>query len=81
MLSNVILATSTAVERVFSQGRQLLQFTHNRFSGGSIRLLLCFWDWSRKDMINTDHVVEAIKLSNGKNKCAAVVDLDIGAEN
>jgi hypothetical protein len=32
-------------------------------------------------MINTDHVVEAIKLSNGKNKRAAAVDLDNGAEN
>ena len=32
-------------------------------------------------MINTDHVVEAIKLSNGKNERAAAVDLDNGAEN
>jgi hypothetical protein len=70
MMSNAILATSTAVERVFSQGRQLLHFTRNRLSGVSIRALLCFGDWSRKDLIATSDVVEAIRYSNGKRKRA-----------
>ena len=54
-------ATSTSVERVFSQGRQLLHFTRNRLSGQSIRALMCFGDWSRKDLISLSDVVDAIK--------------------
>ena len=69
--SNTILATSTAVERVFSQGRQLLHFTRNRLSGASIRSLLCFGDWSRKDLIATSDVVKAIRQgSSRKRKCS-----------
>ena len=70
MTSNTILATSTAVERVFSQGRQLLHFTRNRLSGLSIRSLLCFGDWSRKDLIANSDVVDAIRYSNKKHKRA-----------
>jgi len=70
MMSNVILATSTAVECVFLQGLQLLHFTQNHLSGVSIRALLCFGDWSRKDLIATSDVVEAIRYSNGKCKHA-----------
>ena len=70
MTANAILATSTAVERVFSQGRQLLHFTRNRLSGASIRSLLCFGDWSRKDLIATSDVVEAIRYSSRKRKHA-----------
>ena len=70
MTSNTILATSTAVERVFSQGRQLLHFTRNRLSGLSIRSLLCFGDWSRKDLIANSDIVDAIGYSNKKRKHA-----------
>jgi hypothetical protein len=68
MTSNTILATSTAVEHVFSQGRQLLHFTCNRLSGLSIQSLLCFGDWSRKDLIATSDIVDAIRYSNRKCK-------------
>jgi hAT family C-terminal dimerisation region len=67
-VSNVILATSTAVERVFSRGRHLLPFTQSHLSGASICALLCFGDWSRKDLIATSDVVEAIKYSHGNRK-------------
>ena len=70
MVFNTILATSTAVECVFSQGRQLLYLTRSRLSGISIWALLCFGDWSRKDLIATSDVVEAIRYSNGKRKRA-----------
>ena len=78
MTSNAILATSTAVERVFSQGRQLLHFTRNRLSGVSIRSLLCFGDWSRKDLIATSDVVEAIRYSSRKRK-RALSETSIGS--
>jgi hypothetical protein len=64
MTSNTILATSTAVEHVFSQGCQLLHFTCNHLSGASIQSLLCFGDWSQKDLIATSDVVEAIRHSS-----------------
>ncbi|KIK00852.1 hypothetical protein K443DRAFT_68066, partial [Laccaria amethystina LaAM-08-1] len=51
-----LVATSTAVEHVFSQGCQLLHFTCNHLSGASIQSLLCFGDWSQKDLIATSDV-------------------------
>ncbi|KAJ6545606.1 hypothetical protein B0H19DRAFT_846600, partial [Mycena capillaripes] len=44
-------ATSTGVERVFSKGRQLLHFTHNRLSGKSVRTFLCLGSWSKHDLV------------------------------
>ena len=57
--------TSTAVERVFSKGHQLLSYTRNRLSPSSIRSLLCFGDWSRKDLVHMPDLVEAV---GGKEK-------------
>ncbi|KAF5371119.1 hypothetical protein D9758_004308 [Tetrapyrgos nigripes] len=53
-------ATSTSVERVFSFGRQLLVFTHNRLSGWSICRFLCFGSWSKKDLVQDKDVVDAL---------------------
>jgi len=60
MLIYYVLATSTAVERVFSQGRQLLSYTRNRLSPLSIRSILCFGDWSRKDLVHMPDLVAAV---------------------
>jgi hypothetical protein len=57
--------TLTAVERVFSKGRQLLSYTRNCLSSASIRSLLCFGDWSHKDLVHMPDLVEAI---GGKEK-------------
>ena len=70
---NIILATSTAVERVFSQGRQLLYFTRNRLSPALIRASLCFGDWSHKDMVYMSDIIGAI-LGKGKGKRASEDD-------
>jgi hypothetical protein len=40
-------ATSTDVERVFSQGRILLSHIRNRLSSQSTRALMCLGSWSR----------------------------------
>lgn len=71
---NIILATSTAVERVFSQGRQLLYFTRNRLSPAMIRASLCFGDWSRKDLICMSDIISAVS-GKGKGKRALEEDL------
>jgi len=55
------LATSTAVERVFSQGRQLLSFTRNRLSASNIRVFLCLGSWGRSDLIFFEDVLSAVK--------------------
>jgi hypothetical protein len=39
-------ATSTDVERVFSQGRLVLSHVRNRLSAQSTRALLCLGNWS-----------------------------------
>ncbi|KAG2069180.1 hypothetical protein BDR04DRAFT_971732, partial [Suillus decipiens] len=44
-------ATSTAVERVFSQARQLLHFTRNRLAPSIIRTFLCLGAWGRSDLL------------------------------
>jgi len=58
-------ATSTAVKRVFSQGRQLLSFTRNRLSPSSIRAFLCLGSWGRHDLVVFEDVLSAV---NGNSK-------------
>jgi len=55
-----IPATSTSVERVFSQGRHLLPFARNSLSPSSIRAFLCFGSWSRCGLVVLDDVVAAV---------------------
>ena len=62
------------MERVFSQGRQLLYFTRNRLSPALIRASLCLGDWSRKDMVHMSDIIGAI-LGKGKGKRALEEDL------
>ena len=64
---NVILATSTAVERVFSQGRQALHFTQNWLSPLSIWATLCFGDWCHKNLVCMSDIVDAIH-NKGKKR-------------
>ncbi|KAJ7745356.1 hypothetical protein B0H16DRAFT_1318362 [Mycena metata] len=56
---NWSIATSVAVERVFSMGRHLLHFTRNRLSPRSIRAFLCLGDWGRRDLIDMNDIMEA----------------------
>ena len=60
-----VVATSTAVERVFSQGRQLLSFTRNRLHPSTIRAFLCLGSWGRNDLIFFEDVLAAV---NGNSK-------------
>ena len=64
---NIILATSTAVKHVFSQGQQLLYFTWTQLSPALIQASLCFGDWSHKEMVNMSDIIRAI-LGKGKGK-------------
>ena len=69
----IFLATSTAVERVFSQGRHLLGFTRNRLNGQSIRRFMCLGSWSSHTLIKDEDLLEAIE-SNIKGKRERKVD-------
>ena len=62
-----VVATSTAVERIFSQGRQLLSFTRNRLHPSTIRAFLCLGSWGRNDLIFFEDVLAAVK-GNSKRK-------------
>lgn len=59
--------TSTAVERVFSQGRGLLQYTRNRLSPASIRAYLVLGDWCRNGLVHENDLVLAIKQQKRKH--------------
>jgi hypothetical protein len=60
-------ATSTAVERVFSQGRQLLSFTRNRLNASSICAYLCLGSWGSHDLIFFEDIMSAVR-GNSKRK-------------
>lgn len=70
-----LVATSTAVERVFSQGRHLLHHTRNRLSPASIRAHLCLGSWGRHDLLLMDDQVAAVKPSMVKKRKIEVVDI------
>ena len=58
--SDLCIATSTAVEWVFSQGHHLLLFTRNSLSPSLIRAFLCFGSWARCGLVVFDDVVAAV---------------------
>ena len=62
-----IPAMSIAVECVFSQGCQLLSFTHNRLHVSSIRAFLCLGSWGHNDLVFMEDILAAVQ-SNLKRK-------------
>ena len=62
-----------AVERVFSQGRQLLHFTRNRMNSSTLRAHLCLGSWSRLDLIQTSDLIKAMPLGT-KRRLSIVSD-------
>ncbi|KAJ7439551.1 hypothetical protein B0H11DRAFT_1751892, partial [Mycena galericulata] len=67
-------ATSVAVERVFSHGRRLLEFTRNRMSGASFRRPLCLGSWGRSNLIRIQDLIAA--CTPKKHKHAEVEEED-----
>jgi hypothetical protein len=57
-----IPATSTDVERLFSQGRLLLTHVRSRLSAQSTRALLCLGSWSLLNLVKEDDVRAAAML-------------------
>jgi hypothetical protein len=70
-------ATSTAVERVFSQGRQLLSFTRNRLSASSIRAYLCLGSWGRNDLIFFEDVLAAVRRNSKRKREESDSDVEV----
>ncbi|KAG1744786.1 hypothetical protein EDB19DRAFT_1906503 [Suillus lakei] len=60
-----IPATSTAVERVFSQGRHLLHFTRNP---SSTRAFLCLGSWLRCDLFAPEDLTNIMKSLGGRKR-------------
>src|SRR5271154_1440235 len=71
-------ATSTTVERVFSQGCQLLHFTRNTLSTASIRAFLCLGSWCRSDLIGSQDLVSSLSLN--KRKAVSIIDITTDAD-
>ena len=70
------VATSTAVERVFSQGRQLLSFTRNRLQASSFRMFLCLGSWGRHDLVLFDDVLAAVRAGSKRKRDSDVIDVE-----
>ena len=62
MLSNQFLATSTDVERVFSQGRIVLSHLRSRLSVQSTRALMCLGVWSRMGYVKDSDIKAVVRL-------------------
>lgn len=56
-MSVIILATSVAVERFFSQGRILLSHVRNRLSAELTRAVLCVGQWSKLKLVTDEDVL------------------------
>ena len=63
----LLVATSTAIEHVFSQGHQLLSFTCNWLCALSVCAFLCMGSWGRNDLIFFEDVLASVR-SNFKRK-------------
>jgi hypothetical protein len=57
----LLLATSTEVEHIFSQGWQLLHFTHSRHAPSSIHAYMCLRSWSRHDLLLAGDLLSALR--------------------
>ena len=66
------------MEWVFSGGHQLLSYTRNRLSPSSVRAILCFCDWSKKDLVHMPELVEILEDCQSK-KHVLEVDLTVEA--
>ena len=73
------LATSTAVERVFSQGRHILPFTRNRLTGSAFRAHLCLGSWFRSGLITIEEVMKDLR-ANAKRKRVETVEDNASAD-
>ena len=62
-----MLASSVAVERVFSKGRLLMSHIRNRLSGDSTRALLCLGAWTKSGFVETLDLKHAASLPDAKD--------------
>ena len=60
------LASSVAVERVFSRGRLVISHVRNRLSAQSTRALLCLGYWSKLDFVKMDDLKAAASLPDAQ---------------
>src|SRR5713101_5608691 len=64
--NSLFTATSTAVERVFSQGRHLLHFMHNHLKPHTICTHLCLSSWGHQNMLQWKDVHQAVRFKKQK---------------
>jgi len=58
----ILTGTFVDMEHVFSQGRLLLPYIHNRLSSESMRALLCLGDWCRCGLMKDSNIKSAALL-------------------
>lgn len=56
------VATSVAVERIFSRGRLVLSHIRNRLSAQSTRAILCLGTWSKLGYVHDSDLNDAVSV-------------------
>jgi hypothetical protein len=71
-----MIATSTSVERTFSKGRKLLEYTRNRLSATAVRQHICLGAWCRSDLVSVNDIETAIKSTKKRERVVSVSESD-----
>lgn len=61
-VAKIFLASSVAVERIFSKGRIVLSHLRNKLEAQTTRAILCVGEWSVLDMVKREDLQAAAKL-------------------
>ena len=64
-----------AVEHVFSQGRQLLSFTHNQLHASSVCAFLCMGSWGHNDLIPFEDILAGMHSSSKRKRELSDVEI------
>ena len=72
-----VVATSTAVECIFSQGRQLLSFTCICLCPPAICAFLCLGSWGHNDLIFFEDVLAAVEGNSQRKHEASDSDVEV----
>jgi len=57
-------ASSTDIERIFSRGRDLLDYHCNRLTAESMWALLCLGDWIRNRIITINDITQFLAVKD-----------------
>jgi len=70
-------ASSTDIEPVFSRGRDLQDYCHNRLSAESMQALLCLGDWICQGVVTMTDITGSLATANSDDSLDSGDDKDM----